>query len=108
MSKLPVRPTGHYVLVKPDKFEKTTASGIVVATDYEVKREEVASVKGTLVAIGPQAWDAFGGEKWANEGDRVYFKRHVSDRIFDEDDKIDGKPQMYFLMTDENILGVIE
>ena len=107
MSEIPVIPTGHYVLVKPDRFEKTTESGLVIATDYEANREDVAAVKGTLVAIGPQAWLAFGDEPWAEVGQKVYFKRHVSDQIFDNTDLVDGKPQRYFLMQDENILGVI-
>lgn len=107
-AKLPLRPCGHYVLVKPDKFEITTESGIVVATKDQAKREEVARVKGTLVAAGETAWDAFGGDKWAQVGDHVYFKRHVADRYLDEGDIVDGKPQEYFLMADENILGVLE
>ena len=107
--KIPkIKPTGHYVLVKPDKVEKTTESGIIISTDHEAKREYVASVRGVIVAIGSQAWDAFGDEKWADIGAHVYFKRHVSDRIEDRADIVDGKPQEYFLMTDENILAVIE
>lgn len=109
MNKLPLRPCGHYVLVKPDPVEKTTQSGIVLYShENEAKREEVARVKGTLVAAGETAWDAFGGDKWAQVGDHVYFKRHVSDRFEDENDIVNDKPQVYFLMSDENILGVLE
>lgn len=105
--ELPIRPCGHYVLVKPDKVELTTESGIVIQSKQQAKREHVASVKGTLVAVGEQAWYAFGDEPWAEVGDKVYFKRHVSDRIEDEKDLVDGQPQEYFLMADENILAVI-
>ena len=104
----PIRPCGHYVLVKPDPIEKTTASGIITGTADLHKREEVARVKGTLVATGPNAWIDFGGDQWAEVGDHVYFKRHVSDRYDDENDIVDGKPQQYFLLADENILGIIE
>lgn len=108
IKELPIRPCGHYVLVKPDRFERTTKSGIVIATEQQGKREDVASVKGTLVAAGPIAWkDYEGGQPWANVGDRVYYKRHIADRIQDDDDLVDGKPQEYFLMNDLNILGVI-
>ena len=106
--KLPLRPCGHYVLVKPDPIEKVTKSGIITGTEDLHKREEVARVKGTLVAVGEQAWEAFGGKPWAEVGDHVYIKRHVADRYLDEDDIVDGKPQQYFLMADENILGVVE
>ena len=106
--RLPLKPCGHYVLVKPDPVEQTTASGLVVMTKETKKREEVARIEGTLVAVGPQAWVAFGGEPWAEVGDRVYIKRHVSDIYEDEADYVDDKPQKYFLMADENILAVIE
>lgn len=105
---LPMQPCGHYVLVRPDPVETTTASGIITGTNHQHEREAVARVKGTLVAVGEQAWQAFGGDPWAEVGDRVYFKRHVSDRYEDQNDVVDGKPQVYFLMADENVLGVLE
>jgi len=109
IDKLPLRPCGHYVLVKPDPVEKVSEGGIIVHSNKdEVSREEVARVKGTLVAAGETAWDAFGGDKWAEVGDHVYFKRHVADRYLDENDYVDDKPQVYFLLADENILGVLE
>jgi co-chaperonin GroES (HSP10) len=104
-----VRAVGHYVLVKPDTVESVSAGGIITGTQGQLQREQVASVKGTLVSIGDIAWaDYTGGRRWANIGDRVFFKRHVADRIQDEKDIVDGKPQEYFLMNDNNILGVIE
>jgi len=111
---LPIKPCGHYVLVKPDPIEKVTASGIITGTTDLHSREEVARVKGTLVAVGENAWKAFGqgeddgiGKPWAEVGNHVYYKRHVSDRYLDENDYIDGKPQEYFLLSDDNILAVI-
>lgn len=108
-----IKPCGHYVLVKPVRVKKTTDGGIVLPENL-VKKENVASVKGELVAIGPNAWKAFCqgepdgiGKPWAEVGDTVRFKRHVSDRITDENDlDEDGEPQEYFLMTDENILAI--
>jgi len=78
--------------------------------DDMVSRENTAKVRGTIVAVGKNAWKAFDdGEAWAKVGDSVYFKRHVSDRVEDKEDiGEDGKPQAYFLMSDENILAVIE
>ena len=115
MKKIPIKPCGHYVLVKPDPVETVTAGGIITGTKDLHAREEVARVKGTLVAVGQNAWKAFGqgeddgvGKPWAEVGDHVYFKRHVSDRYEDEDDiDQEGKPQAYFLLSDDNILAVI-
>ncbi len=113
--KLPIHPCGHYVLVKPDPTETVSENGIVTMTKGQESREDVARVKGTLVAIGPNAWKAYNqgepdgvGKPWAELGDHVVIKRHVSDRYVDEDDIVDGKPQVYFLMVDENLLAVLE
>jgi co-chaperonin GroES (HSP10) len=109
MKKLKIRPTGHHVLVKPEKMKKISEGGIFLPEDM-VSRENTAKVRGEIVAVGENSWKAFdNGEPWAEVGDKVYFKRHVSDIIEDESD-IDesGDPQKYFLLVDENILAVIE
>ncbi len=108
-SKLKIKPCGHYVLVKPERMDKISAGGIILQ-DKTVDAENVAKVRGEIVALGENAWKAFDdGDPWAKVGDKVYFKRHVSDMINDESDKDDdGEPQAYFLMQDSNILAVIE
>ncbi len=107
--KLPMHPCGNCVLIKPDDVLKTTESGIVTGTENEHDREEVAKVEGTLMAIGSCAWKDYGdGSPWAKVGDKVFFKRHVSDRIEDKNDIVNGKPQRYFLMSDIDVLAIIE
>ncbi len=104
----PIKPTGHHILIKPDVIEKVSSGGIILNDDM-VNRENTASVKGTLVAVGENAWKDFGGKAWAKVGDKVYFKRHVSDKIEDETNLDEhGKPSLLFLLSDENILAVIE
>lgn len=113
-----IKPTGHYVLVKPADIEekddllKRAKEAKIILDEKSMKREQAAMTEGVIVAHGPQAWKAYGpdgnGPNWASIGDRVYFKRHVSDLIKDESDlDEDNKPQEYFLMVDENILAVI-
>ena len=107
--KLRFNPCGNYVIVKPEVIEKVSTGGIIL-DDSMVNRENTAKVRGTLVAVGDMAWKDWGdGSPWAKVGDRVYFKRHVSDKIEDEDD-LDkhGKPTLYFLLADLDILAVIE
>lgn len=99
---------GHYVIVKPEIIEKVSKGGIILDDDM-VNRENTAKVRGTIVSVGPNAWKDFGGDPWAKLDDKVYFKRHVSDKIEDEDDKDShGKPALYFLLADENIMATIE
>lgn len=110
VKELPIKPCGHYILIKPEPVEESYGEmGIVTGTNNQHSREHVASVRGTLVAVGENAWKAFdSGEPWAEVGDKVYFKRHVADRIEDRTDMVNNKPQEYFLMSDENVLAVIE
>lgn len=109
IKKLSIKPAGHYILIKPDAMEKVSQGGILLNDDM-VNRENTAKVRGTLVAVGKNAWKAYDdGEAWAEVGDKVYFKRHVSDKVEDMTDLDDrGDPQTYFLMSDENLLAVIE
>lgn len=114
-----IKPCGHYVLVKPMKavehdelYKRAKEAGVALPDDL-MKREDYASTDGELVAIGFQAWKAYGkdndGKPWAKVGDRVKFKRHTQDQIFDLDDLDDeGEPIEYYLMVDENITAVVE
>ncbi len=103
-----MHPCGNYVLVKPDDVLKQTSSGIITGTANEHSREEVAKVEGTLMAVGKDAWKDFGdGSPWARVGDKVFIKRHVSDRIEDKNDIVNGEAQKYFLLSDLDVLGVI-
>ena len=100
-----IKPTGHHVLIEPDEVEETTESGIVIATDTgTIAREQAATTRGTIVAVGPTAWSdpGLGGIPWAKVGDYVYYTRHVSKTITDTES---GKN--YFLLTDDNVLAII-
>lgn len=102
-----IKPTGHHVLIKPDEVEETTESGIVISTDTTtLAREQAATTRGTIVAVGPTAWADPGlspdGKPWAKVGDYVYYTRHVSKTITDTEEGQD-----YFLLTDDNVLAII-
>ena len=103
-----INPTGHHVLIEPDDVEEVSEGGIVLTTDNDaIRREKAATTRGTIVAVGPTAWADPGlsptGEPWARVGDYVYYTRHVSKTITDKES---GKN--YFLLTDDNILAIIE
>ncbi len=108
-NKFRFNPCGNYVIVKPDVIEKISGGGIILNDDM-VNAENTAKVRGIVVAIGKDAWkDCGDGKPWASVGSHVYFKRHVSDKIEDESDLDEhGKPNLYFLLTDLDILATIE
>lgn len=104
-------PVGHKILVKPDVVEKEYA---VEGTDIKLqlvlneRQEQGAQVKGTLVAVGADAWKAFGkdftGKPWASVGDRIYYSRYAGKAIEDPEE-----PEVYYLvMLDEDVNCIIK
>lgn len=100
-----IRPTGHRVLIKPDRIEKTTAGGIILTMDEKLEKGGIQ--RGLLVDYGPQAWKAFSvdfsGERWAEKGDYIYFSRYAGKFVQDPADPDTD----YMIMNDEDILGII-
>ncbi len=96
-----IKPVLHRVLVKPDKLEEKTSSGIIIQYD---KREEAAVEKGTVVLVGSTAYREFGTTAEDQEvipDARVSFAKYAGKVIMDGDTK-------YVLLNDEDICGVLE
>lgn len=121
---MPIRPTGHRVLVQTDVIEMKTASGIVLAVDE--KMEIGAKVTGTVLAIGPTAYShpdlggtpivndqgrviAHKSNPWIKVGDKVYWAKYAGKRVVDPSDPLtETKEKVLILLNDEEIVGVIE
>ena len=103
-ANIKVGPTGHYILVKLDKVEERTAGGLYVPETARQTQQKAATT-GVIVAVGPQAWVAFGdGAPWAEVGDRICFPRYSGITI---DAGIAGEEDLV-LMNDEDCKGVIQ
>jgi len=96
---------GHRVLCKPAaELEEVTESGLVIAKEA-VKRENMATQKGTVIQIGPLAfrtWDPdnqrFVGDPWVDIGDIVYWPKYAG-KIFDDPET--GDP--VYILNDEDV-----
>ena len=96
-----IKPVLHRVLVKPDKLEEKTNSGIIIQYD---KREEAAVEKGVVVLVGSTAYREFGTtseDQGVIPGARVSFAKYAGKTMMDGDTK-------YVLLNDEDICGVLE
>lgn len=91
---------GFRVLIKPDPVEKTTQGGIILALDE--KLEKGATDKGTIVSIGPIAWQAFKPYvgNWANVGDRIGYARYAGKWVTDDDGT------EYLIIDDQDVVCV--
>lgn len=97
-TKLPLKPIGGNILVKPDKAEEVTQSGLVIAAS---KNEEKAQ-KGEIIALGTGKVDKDGKKEPFNVevGQRVIFKKYSPDEV--EVDNV-----KYLIMQEDDILAVL-
>ncbi len=103
-----IKPFGYYVLIKVEKVEETTESGIIIASKNENKREQDGHYKGMVMAFGPAAFKGMQGancpEDWGiEEGDFVRFNRYDGAMEIDE-----GEDVTWRLVRDEDIICKLE
>lgn len=116
-----MQPTGFYLLVRPDDdvIEKELGkkredgmyerdSGLVIPETADsiedVQRERAAQEYGTLLAIGPIAWNDYAdGQNWAEVGDRVCFAKYAGKFVEDPETR-----ELLILLQDTDIVAVIK
>jgi|TARA_R110002050_G_scaffold136983_1_gene260348 chaperonin GroES len=101
-NKLPV-PTGWRLLVLPFKGKKKTKGGILYS-DEQIERQQLATVTGCVLAVGPQAYkdkERYPEGPWCKKGDWVIFARYAGSRF-----KIEGGEVR--LLNDDEIIATIK
>jgi co-chaperonin GroES (HSP10) len=98
LNKSGFMPLGHRLLVLPDAVEEVTQSGIVLARET-TGRDEMAQVKGTVVALGDGCWIDTTVTSWAAPGDRIVYGKY-SGLMWDGRD---GKK--YRILNDLDVVG---
>jgi chaperonin GroES len=94
-----IRPVGYRVLVEPDKIDEKTKGGLFLPPTTQ-EREQHAAIKGTVIAVGAQAWDD-DDEPWVGVGDRIIFAKYGGFEVEDE-----GKT--YRILNDEDVVAIVE
>lgn len=97
----------HHILIKledateaDDTYRRAKALGIELALD---KREQKAVEYGTVVQVGPTAFNDYGrSPDILKVGDRVSLNRYAGKSVVDSDGK------EYTLLNDSDVLCVIE
>lgn len=99
-----IQPVEYKVLVKLDPPEEVSQGGIITSIGEETEREALAEVKGTLVAIGH---NAFFDWKWKPVvGMRVMIVKHEGMIIRGADQDPSERPR-YRLCMDKQISAVL-
>jgi len=95
-----IEPSGHRVLILPDVVEDKTAGGIILAASTK-ERDQQATMRGTVVNIGINAWKAFDdGTPWAEVGDTVIFRKYAGEVVKNGDVE-------YRVINDEDVISRI-
>ncbi len=92
-----IRPLGDRALIKPEKgSEETTTSGIILPDSGEAKQD-----RGTVVAVGPG--------KVGDDNELIPMSVKQGDTVlFQWGDKVEYGGEEYYLVTEGNILAVID
>ena len=111
-----LEPAGHRVIVKPNPVAEVTKGGIVLVEQTK-DNEKRATMVGTVVAIGFQAWKSHGvsavdesvrGVPWAKVGDTVIYSRYSGADVPEElRKKVDPSAERLVIINDEDCLTVI-
>lgn len=98
-----VRPLDNRVLVKPDNVETVTKGGIIL---IDTEKEQMAQVRGTLIAAGVNAWAEAAATspefEMPQPGTRVLIAKYGGIQI----DGDDG--EKYRIMNDLDITAILE
>ena len=97
------KPTGWRILILPYLGAEKSKGGIIL-TDQAREREQLATVCGYVLAVGPDAYadqNKFPEGPWCKKGDWVIFARYAGSRL-----KIDGGDLR--LLNDDEILAIIQ
>ena len=96
-----INPVGHRILILPREVAKTTASGIIVATESGRVREQMSNTTGIVVAMGNTCYDDM-KEAWCKLGDKVAFAKYAGLLYKGKD----GKD--YRMVNDGDITAVLD
>ncbi len=94
-----LEPVGHFLVVRMEEAEETSAGGILLPQDVR-DREEMSGIRATIIAIGPEAWSDK-PSPWARVGDRVMISK-FSGQLW----KVGNTKYRYRVITDLSIAAI--
>lgn len=108
MSKLELpEPKGYRILIAIPKKEETFKDSQIVIAESARQKEEIASIVGLVVSLGPQAYqdpDKFPDGPWCKEGDYIIMRSYSGTRFKITTPEGD---QEFRLINDDTVEAVI-
>lgn len=105
--KMP-EPAGYRILIAIPKLDQTYENTSIARPEQFAKKEEMASVVGLVVKLGPLAYkdeEKFPDGPWCKEGDYIMMRSYSGTRF-----KISGKKgeQEFRLINDDTVEAVVD
>lgn len=96
-----IHPKGHRILVRPLEISTQSAGGIVIVTEGQKEREDMANTTGEVIEMGPEVFHDC-SSVWCLPGDRVVFAKYSGLLYLGKDGR------KYRIINDENIVAVLD
>ena len=98
-----IHPVGWRILVQPRDILEKTASGIILSTESNKEREQLANTTGIVIEMGDECFDdAKGTTKWCNVGDKIIFAKYAGLLYVGKDSK------QYRIINDRDVTGTLD
>lgn len=96
-----IHPQGPRVLIKPMEVEQKTASGIILSTDSQREREDMANTTGEVIEVGAEAF-ADKPTDWCVAGDKIVFAKYAG-LVYIGKDGV-----KYRIINDDNVVATLD
>jgi co-chaperonin GroES (HSP10) len=104
-----IKVCGHRLLVKPigyleddPTYQRAKALGLTIADHEDNKRARESVDQGTVVQVGPTAFNDFGGAAWCKEGDKIVYAKFAGKLIVDPDTQ-----DKFYAINDEDVVAIV-
>jgi len=96
-----MNPVGWRVLIKPQEVKKVSKGGIILSTESNSDREQMANTTGVVIAMGDQCY-ADEPTPWCKVGDKVIFAKYAGLLYLGKDGN------QYRMINDKDITGILD
>lgn len=96
-----MNPVGWRILIKPQEVKKVSKGGIILSTESNSDREQMANTTGIVIAMGDQCY-IDEPAPWCKVGDKVIFAKYAGLLYLGKDGN------QYRMINDKDITGTLD
>ena len=96
-----INPVGWRILVKPKEVKEVSEGGIILTTQVNKEREQMANTTGVVIAMGNECY-ADESAPWCTEGDKIIFAKYAG-LLYRGKDGLE-----YRLINDKDVTGTLD